>query len=212
MRAEKKLERLEVRLRTTVADENELILALSEQEGTYGGMNELMRQCVMRGFMVLKSKMQNVSGSVGEVGAIDALAQAIIGGEYDYRVINTYLHARQQLAQAGMAADAVPAATPIAPAPEVIHQRAPQALSSGDATQAALAAVAEEVLVPTVVDSKDVDAAPVEQHLPSHAADAAGDGTQQPPQAVASKPKHDWKALRAVAGSTGAEKGAGASE
>jgi len=207
MKVEKSLERLEVRLRANVAEENELIQALSEQEGTYGGMNELMRQCVVRGFMVLKQKMQSVSGSADEVGVIDALAQAIIGGEYGYRVINTYLYARQQIAQAAGAASSTPAAP-------VSLQPAPQPALDNGAAQAALAAVAADVLIGSSATQLQV-----EENLPGAALSLqVAPAVEHEPQQQAlehkapDKPKHSWARLRDVAGSTGGDKGPGAAE
>jgi len=95
-----KLERLEVRLRPKNPAEQALIEALEAQDGIYGGKNELMRESLLRGYSVLKQKMESLSGSTDEVATHDVLAQTFASGEYGYRVVRTYLDARNQ-AKAG---------------------------------------------------------------------------------------------------------------
>ena len=89
-----KLERHEVRLRPKYPAEAELIAALAAQSETYGGKNELMRQCLVRGYLLFKQKMEAMSATGTEVAALDALAQAEMSGDYGYRVIKTYLGAK----------------------------------------------------------------------------------------------------------------------
>lgn len=205
MKLEQKLERLEVRLRPNIAAENELIEALAEQDGIYGAKNELMRQCVIRGFLLLKQKMQSVSGSEDEVGAIDALAQAIVGGEYGYRVIKTYLHARQQVAEAGGATTVAPVAASTNPDPKLapkVLEAAPVAPQFEQA-QAALDAVADAVTVKVEQEPAEDQASSPDQNL-SQNADSA-EPVESPP--AESRPKHDWSAMRKVAGSTGTNGG-----
>lgn len=91
-----KLERLEVRLRPKNSAEMELIEALEAQDGNYGGKNELMRECLRRGYTALKQKMESLSGEGDEIAALDALAQAFASGDYGYRVVKTYLNSRNQ--------------------------------------------------------------------------------------------------------------------
>lgn len=115
-----KLERLEVRLRPMNPAEAELIDALEEKGSVYGGKNELMRECLRRGYTALKQKMENLSVSGDEVATLDALAQTFASGEYGYRVVKTYLDARSH-ANSGpidsrhKAVETTAAAAPVAP-------------------------------------------------------------------------------------------------
>jgi hypothetical protein len=95
-----KLERLEVRLRPKNPIEQELIEFLKAQDGIYGGKNELMRECLRRGYTALKQKVERLPGTGDEVSMLDALAQTFASGEYGYRVVKIYLDARNQ-AKAG---------------------------------------------------------------------------------------------------------------
>ncbi|MCB3688311.1 hypothetical protein D7249_25065 [Stutzerimonas stutzeri] len=196
-----KLERLEVRLRPKNPAEQELIEALEAQDGIYGGKNELMRECLRRGYTALKQKMESLSGTGDEVATLDALAQTFASGEYGYRVVKTYLDARNhakagsdgqpsdKVVAASVAADPVqtvaepPSAVPVAP--EVQQQ----------AAQAALDAVVADVApaqAPQQPEQAEQPAAPVP-------ADGAGEG--------APKRKVDWSRMRGLAGSGGGEGG-----
>lgn len=196
MKLEQKLERLEVRLRANVDGESEMIAALAELDGKYGEKNELMRRCLLQGYLMLKQKMQSVSGSGNGVEAIDALAQAILGSEYDYRVIKTYLHARQAMAeteQAGVVAL-------VQPTDNVAHRELVQSKPEPTTqAQAALEAVADAIAVKAVLHPAEdgelrsarvveTDAKPVIHDEPTDAAPAR---------------KHNWSHMRTVAGSTG---------
>jgi len=90
-------ERIEVRLRSTVPTEAALIEELKRLEGTYGGMNELMRKCLVRGFMLLEKQLQDVSGSSSEMAALDALAKAFDSDDCDHRLLKTFLDARSSV-------------------------------------------------------------------------------------------------------------------
>lgn len=68
-----KLERLEARLRprTPLSKKHR---GLEAQDGIYGGKNELMRECLRRGYAALKQKMESLSGTGDEVATLDTLA------------------------------------------------------------------------------------------------------------------------------------------
>lgn len=127
-----KLERFEVRLRPKNPAEQELIEALDAQGGIYGGKNDLMRECLRRGYAAIKQKMESMPGTGGEVETIVALAQDFVRSEYGYRAVKTYLNVRNQ-AKAGSAgqssgkviaapAAADPAQTVVAPPPQQPEQ------------------------------------------------------------------------------------------
>lgn len=202
MKLEQNLERLEVRLRPNIAEENELIEALAELDGKYGAKNELMRQCVMRGFLLLKQKMQSVSGSESEVGAIDALAHAISGGEVGYRAVKTYLHARQQMAKVAKAEGATSVA-PVAPL------QAPDAVDLVPAVQPAVqaqVALHAESGATTRKEGQELVEAGSDEALPHGSEQAALSvaSADEPVVEVAKKrPVPDWSNLRTVAGSVG---------
>jgi len=197
MKAELKLERLEIRLRPGVAGENEMIVALAELDGKYGEKNELVRRCLFQGYLILKQKMQSVSGSGNEIEAIDALAQAIQGSEYDYRVIKTYLHARQAMAETEQA-NGQSRMKPAGKAVEsVIAEPTPQPVTP---VQAALDAVADAIAVKVVVPSPE----DVTQRSTALAEVAPERAVQdEPAPAPAPARKHNWAHMRTVAGSTG---------
>lgn len=206
MKLEQNLERLEVRLRPNIAEENELIEALAELDGKYGAKNELMRQCVMRGFLLLKQKMQSVSGSESEVGAIDALAHAISGGEVGYRAVKTYLHARQQMAKVAKAEGATSVA-PIAPlqAPDAVDLVPVVQPVVQPAVQAQVALHAESGATSPKEGQERIEAGS-ENALPHGSEQAALSvaSAVEPVVEVAKKrPVPDWSNLRTVAGSVG---------
>lgn len=91
-----KPERLEVRLRPNNSAEKELIEALDAQDGNHGGKSDLMRECLRIGYATLKNRMKNLSGQGDEIAALDALAQAFSSGEYGYRIVKTYLNAKNK--------------------------------------------------------------------------------------------------------------------
>lgn len=202
MKLEQNLERLEVRLRPNIAEENELIEALAELDGKYGAKNELMRQCVMRGFLLLKQKMQSVSGSESEVGAIDALAHAISGGEVGYRAVKTYLHARQQMAKVAKAEGATSVA-PVAPL------QAPDAVDLVPVVQPAV-----QAQVALHAESGATSPKEGQERIEAGSEEALPQGSEQAALSVASavepvvevakkRPVPDWSNLRTVAGSVG---------
>lgn len=192
-----KLERLEVRLRPKNHAEQELIEALEAQDGIYGGKNELMRECLRRGYTVLKQKMESLSGTGDEVATFDALAQTFASGEYGYRVVKTYLNAHNQekAGSDGQPSDKVIAA-PAAADPVQTVAEPPSTASSApevqqQATQVALDAVVTDVAPAQAsrqLEQAEQPAAPVP-------ADRAGEG--------ASKRKVDWSRMRGLAGSAG---------
>lgn len=148
-----KLERLEVRLRPMNPAEAELIDALEEKDGIYGGKNELMRECLRRGYTALKQKMENLSVSGDEVATLDALAQTFASGEYGYRVVKTYLDARSH-AKAPAVTQHKPSeppvvvpAVPVAPVEVLIERAQPSApiAASADAGQSAEAGARPKV-------------------------------------------------------------------
>ena len=89
--------RHEVRLHPGTPAENELIKILEQQGDVYGAKTKLMREWIVRGFIALTQKMQAISKEGNELAALDLLAQALIGG--DYQVVKTYLEARKKLEQ-----------------------------------------------------------------------------------------------------------------
>lgn len=183
------IKRLEVRLRDKVPAERELIEALDERDGQYGGRNELMRECLQRGYGVLVRKVEELdkaTESGNEMATLDALARAF-DNEYSYRVVRTFLKAirhRQAAASAPeQAQEATPApATPApvqAPVEERKTEQAPE--PSPD---------------PGVVE-------PQEDADTSAGAETAADAEQQaaPETAPGSKPKPNWGRFKGLAGS-----------
>ncbi|KPY55642.1 hypothetical protein [Pseudomonas amygdali] len=197
MKVEQKLERLEIRLRPGVAGESEMITALAELDGMYGGKNELMRRCVFQGYLMLKQKMQSVSGSGNEVEAIDRLAHAILGSEYDYRVIKTYLHARQAIAETEQAQGAGKVSSADNSVEKAAANPTPLPVTP---VQAALDAVADAIAVKAVVPAAEDG-----EQRPTAVAEGAAEHVIQhdPVSAPAPAPKHNWAHMRTVAGSTG---------
>lgn len=201
-----KLERLEVRLRPKIPAEQELIQALEAQDGIYGGMNELMRECLRRGYMTLKQKMESLSGAGDEVATLDALAQTFASGEYGYRVVKTYLDARslaKARAEGHQAASekSLVAPSAVVPAQEAAESVAesplpaseePEPLSVSSEVQqqavldTAVAGGAQAVVAPEQPGAKDVGSVP---------SASLGEGVI--------KRKVDWSRMRGLAGSGG---------
>jgi|GEM_PF-3801036 len=176
-----KLERLEVRLRPKNPAEQELIESLEAQDGIYGGKNELMRECLRRGYTALKQKMERLSGTGDEVArdevaTLDALAQTFASGEYGYRVVKTYLDARNhtKAGSDGHPSDKVVAVSVAA-----------------DPVQTVAGPPSAVPVAPEVQQQAAQPAAPVP-------ADGAGEGT---PKRV------DWSRMRGLAGSGGGDGG-----
>lgn len=83
--------RVDVRLQQKNPAEQELIAALDAKDGLYGGKNELMRECLLRGYMILKQKVDGLVLPAGEAAIRDALAGTFSSNEFIYRVIQAYL-------------------------------------------------------------------------------------------------------------------------
>lgn len=146
---------------------------------------------------MLKQKMQSISGSGSEVEAIDQLAQAILGSEYDYRVIKTYLHARQTIAEAEQTIGVSQVRPDAKGVDVVLAQPKPAPVTP---VQAALDAVADAIAVKAVVPSAEDGeqrSAAVAEVAPERVFHA------EPVSAPAPAPKHNWSHMRTVAGSTG---------
>jgi len=203
MKADKR-ERIEVRLRSTVPTEAALIDELTKLEGTYGGMNELMRKCLVRGFLLLEKRLQDVSASSGEMAALDALAKAFDSEDCDHRLLKTFLDARSSVkgvgTAQGLAAPAIPQG-----ATETAFIQEVQTIQDVSSDQAALAQVVKPETamqglkapeqVPGTAEATEIEPSPKEEHI-----------------APAPKKAHDWTALRNVAGvaaSSGAAKAGG---
>ncbi|AYK20534.1 hypothetical protein [Aeromonas veronii] len=129
-----------------------------------------MRECLRRGYTALKQKMESLSGTGDEVATLDALAQTFASGEYGYRVVKTYLDARNQ-AKAGSdghPADKVVAASVVADPVQTVAEppsTAPVAPEvQQQAAQAALDAVVADVApaqAPQQSEQAEQPAAPV---------------------------------------------------
>jgi len=178
-----KLERFEVRLRPKNPAEKALIDALDSQDGIYGGKNELMRECLCRGYMTLKQKMESLANSGDEMTTLDVLAQTFANGEYGYRVVKTYLNVRDQVkAEAGGH-----------PEPE---------REAGTGAEPPLAAVSASQMqqqdVQAVLDTVVADVIPAREPASLAERDLAGNVDEGVP-----KPKMDWSRLRGLAASGG---------
>lgn len=112
-------ERFDVRLRVKDPAERELIDAL-EGSAVYGGKNELMRECLRRGFLLLKQTMEHIP-SDDEVRALDALAQAFVSGDYSYRLVKVFLAARSRVA-----GNQETRGVQGGPSPAVVQEQAPE--------------------------------------------------------------------------------------
>ncbi len=112
-------ERFDVRLRVKDPAERELIDAL-EGAAVYGGKNELMRECLRRGFLLLKQTMEHIPGD-DEVRALDALAQAFVSGDYSYRLVKVFLAARNRVA-----GDQEARGVQGGPSPAVVQEQTPE--------------------------------------------------------------------------------------
>lgn len=89
------IEKIDLLLRPHNDAEKELIDALEELTGCYGGKNQLMRDCVLRGFMLLKQRIQHLEVD-NKTSTLDVLADAMTssdGRHYGYRLIKTYMDA-----------------------------------------------------------------------------------------------------------------------
>ncbi len=185
-----KLERLEVRLRPKNPAEQELIMALEAQDGIYGGKNELMRECLRRGYAALKQTIERLSSAGDEIATLDAMAQTVESGEYGYRIIKTYLDAQNQ-AKAGSDghhAGKVSAA-PIAAGPVQSAAQPPSIMTE-----------VLEAQQPTVKTALDTEA-PKQPELPAGPAPTTSEGEDAP------KRKVDWSRMRGLAGSGGGQDG-----
>ncbi|MGS0567153.1 hypothetical protein [Xanthomonas oryzae] len=176
------IKRLEVRLRDKVPAERELIEALDERDGQYGGRNELMRECLQRGYGVLVRKVEELdkaTESGNEMATLDALARAF-DNEYSYRVVRTVLKAirhRQPAASAPEQAQEATSAPVQAPVEE--RKTEPPAAPSSD---------------PGVVE-------PQEDADTSAGAETAADAEQQAAPGSKPKPKPNWGRFKGLAGS-----------
>jgi len=88
-----KLERLVVRLNPKNPDDQRLIHALEERADIYGAKNELLRECLRRGYLKLKNKTEHLSKTRDGEALLDDLAQTFANSQYSYRVIKSYLDA-----------------------------------------------------------------------------------------------------------------------
>ncbi|MEP9781237.1 hypothetical protein [Xanthomonas euvesicatoria] len=182
------IKRLELRLRDKVPAERELIEALDERDGQYGGRNELMRECLQRGYGVLVRKVKELdkaTESGNEMATLDALARAF-DNEYSYRVVRTFLKAIRHRQAATSALEQAQEATPApvqAPVDAPVEERKtePPPAPSSD---------------PGVVE-------PQEDADTSAGSETAADAEQQaaPEAAPGSKPKPNWGRFKGLAGS-----------
>ncbi|HHZ23900.1 TPA: hypothetical protein HH296_15930 [Xanthomonas vasicola pv. zeae] len=182
------IKRLELRLRDKVPAERELIEALDERDGQYGGRNELMRECLQRGYGVLVRKVQELdkaTESGNEMATLDALARAF-DNEYSYRVVRTFLKAIRHRQAATSALEQAQEATPApvqAPVDAPVEERKtePPPAPSSD---------------PGVVE-------PQEDADTSAGSETAADAEQRaaPEAAPGSKPKPNWGRFKGLAGS-----------
>lgn len=177
------IKRLEVRLRDKVPAERELIEALDERDGQYGGRNELMRECLQRGYGVLVRKVEELdkaTESGNEMATLDALARAF-DNEYSYRVVRTFLKAIRHRQAAASAPEQAQEATP-APAPvqAPVEERKPEQVPAPPPD-------------PGVVE-------PQEDADTSAGAETAADAEQQE-AAPGPKPKPNWGRFKGLAGS-----------
>lgn len=187
-----KLERLEVRLRPKNSAEMELIEALEAQDGNYGGKNELMRECLRRGYTALKQKMESLSGEGDEIAALDALAQAFASGDYGYRVVKTYLNSRNQHSPAALPVEkVVPPSNVGAVMPIAVSVMVPEQIDS-----------AQDV-PPAVIDALISVAAPPVSNAIAVEAEALPPIESASEDVPADRPKRvvDWTKMRGLAGS-----------
>lgn len=188
-------ERFEIRLRATVPTEAALIDELTGLEGTYGGMNELMRKCLVRGFLLLEKQLQDVSTSSSEMAVLDAFAQAFDSDECDSRLLKTFMDARSTVKEASAAQGAA-----ISPTAQGAHEspaiQAAQSTPDVPADQAALAQN-NSPLPPTQSPT-------AHEQAPAAAKDPEIESSHdEEPIAPAPKKPLDWSAFRNVAGVAG---------
>lgn len=175
-----KLERLEVRLRPGIKAEKEVIDALEAPGAAYGKKNELMRECLRRGYNALRKKAQSlVDDGSDEITILDALAQTFSCG--DYRVMKTYLDASANVHVSGVLASDV-----LIPSSSKVVTTA----SLQDIATETLAVVAREVLL----EGKALPS-PIEE------ATAEVKATEVSADRVPARP--DWSRMRGLAGSGG---------
>lgn len=178
------IKRFEVRLRDKVRAERELNEALDERDGQYGGRNDLMRECLQRGYSVLVRKVEELdkaTESGNEMAMLDALARAF-DNEYSYRVVRTFLSAirhRQAAPSAPVQAQEAMPAPVQAPVEEHKPEQAP--MPSPDLG---------------VVEPQE------EADTPAGTETAADAQRQAAAEAVpGSKPKPNWGRFKGLAGS-----------
>ncbi|CAM3663180.1 hypothetical protein BOFL111202_17615 [Bordetella flabilis] len=177
-----KKERFEIRLRANIAAEADLLAELEARDGVYGGKTELLRECLRRGFVALRTAVDKQPADATEESILDALASTFPTGEYSYRIGKLYLDARE----------AVTHGTPMEPSASDVTRdnRDDQTRSPESAFPASELAEASSPAGPVPQPEAPVSAdspGPVQASEPS-------DNPKPRPPAV------DWGRLRGIAG------------